>query len=142
MTTQHELVFTLIDTAARLTRRLDRSLSMIKGISFSEYQLLGALTTQPNNASPRVELAERVGLTPSGVTRALKPLEKLGFVETIKDDRDARRSLAALTSAGLELHSDASGVVNDALESLSAFGSTPAAERDQVLRILRELAQG
>jgi len=40
-----------------------------------------------------VDLAAAVGLTPSAVTRALRPLEKLGCVATQKSERDARRSL-------------------------------------------------
>ena len=66
----------------------------------------------------RVELAQAVGLTPSAVTRALKPLEKLCYVETLKSDRDARRSLACLTDSGRELLSDAEGIARDVLQSL------------------------
>lgn len=100
--------------ASRLERRLDRTLSAIKGISFSEYLILRTLLEQPGQAASRVELAAAVGLTPSAVTRALKPLEKLGFVETVKGARDARQALAKLTDQGVELADDAVGVVNDA----------------------------
>jgi len=113
-----EVVERVIRTSDSIVRRLDGNLSMIKGISYSEFQLLSAMEAETKAATTRVLLAQRVGLTPSGVTRALKPLEKLGYVETVKDARDARRSIARLTDAGIELVSDARGVVSDALEHL------------------------
>ena len=112
------LAFELLDAAGYLERRLDRALSTIRGLSFSEYRLLRALAAQPDARAMRVELAQAVGLTPSAVTRALKPLEKLSYVETIKSDRDARRSLACLTESGRELLSDAEGIARDTLVSL------------------------
>ncbi len=111
-------LLTLLGEAAQIERRLDRALSAIKGISFSEYQILRTLLGEPGRAASRVDLAEAVGLTPSAVTRALKPLEKLGFVETVKSDRDARQALATLTGRGLELVDDAVGVVNDVAAEL------------------------
>ncbi len=138
----HDFVFAMLGAAAQTTRRLDRSLSAIKGISFSEYQLLACIYAQPNNSSTRVDLADSVGLTPSGVTRALKPLEKLGFVETIKDERDARRSLATLTPEGIELVTDAAGVVDDTLNRLGNPSDILGSDQERVIELLRNLAQG
>jgi len=109
------LAFDLLNAAGYLERRLDRALSGIRGISFSEYRLLRELAAHPDARAMRVELAQAVGLTPSAVTRALKPMEKLGLVETLKSDRDARRSLACLTDGGRDLLSDAEGVARDVL---------------------------
>lgn len=100
----------------RLERRLDSSLGAIRGISLAEYRLLRALGDAPNAQASRVDLSEAVGLTPSGVTRALRPMEKLGIVSTVKSKRDARLAIAALTPAGRDLLSDASGVVDDAMK--------------------------
>ena len=104
----------------RLERRLDGSLGSIKGISLAEYRLLRALSDAPNSQASRVELAHAVGLTASGVTRALRPLEKLGVVTTVKSQRDARLAIATLTTAGQELVGDASGVVNDTMTLILA----------------------
>ena len=52
------------------------------------------------------------------MTRALKPLEKLGYVATKRDDRDARRSVATITTGGEELLDDAEGVFRDAVREL------------------------
>lgn len=136
-----DFISTLLDAAASITRRLDRSLGAIKGISFSEYQMLSALDRAPSTSSTRVDLANAVGLTPSGVTRALRPLEKLGFIETVKDTRDARKSLAKLTPAGMELVSDARGVVADTVDpSTTMFEALAVDEQDRLVGVLRALA--
>jgi len=113
------LVFALLEAADRVERRLDRTLSYTRGISFREYHLLRALSYFHDGAATRVDLAAAVGLTPSAVTRALKPLEKLGYVMTHKSDRDARRSLAELTTGGRELLADAQLAVDDVIAELS-----------------------
>jgi DNA-binding MarR family transcriptional regulator len=102
----------------RLERRLDKSLGAIRGISLAEYRLLKALGDAPGSQASRVDLAEVVGLTPSGVTRALRPMEKLSIVSTVKSKRDARLAIAALTPAGRELLDDASGVVDDTMKTV------------------------
>ena len=103
---------------SRLERRLDNSLSSIRGISLAEYRLLRAMGDAPASRASRVDLAQAVGLTPSGVTRALRPMEKLGIVSTVKSKRDARLAIAALTPAGRELLNDASGVVDDSMQAM------------------------
>jgi len=64
-----------------------------------------------------------VHLTPSAVTRALKPLEKTGCVTSHKNERDARQTVARLTSAGEELVRDADAVIGDEIAALSILAS-------------------
>ena len=56
---------------------------------------------------------------PSAVTRALKPLEKTGYVTSHKNERDARQTVAKLTAAGEELLRDADAVIGDEIAALS-----------------------
>lgn len=135
----HNLILLLLAASAKVQRSLDGSLSAIKGITFSEYQLLTALANQHNSTATRVGLANAVGHTPSGVTRALKPLEKIGYVTTSKDARDARRSLATLTSQGVELLSDATGVVHDVIADLAGLARLSPLERDRFANSLSQL---
>ena len=135
-----DAVHDLLAAASRLSRHLDTSLSNIKGISLSEFQILAALRTQPGSSSTRVDLARMVGLTPSGVTRAVKPMEKMGVVETIRDERDARKSLAKLTPAGAELVVDAEGVVDDTLAGISALEALTSPRNERTLALLRDIA--
>lgn len=131
----------LADAAHNVERRLDASLGAIRGISYAEYRLLRALGNSPQSRASRVVLAQQIGITPSGITRALRPLEKLGVVKTVKAERDARLAIATLTSAGETLLQDASGVVNDALDTI--LSRTPAVTADIVMIAdrLDELAQ-
>ncbi len=115
------LVFTLLDVAGLIEKRLDGPLACTRGISFREYRLLKSLSEFPGGRAMRVELAQAVRLTPSAVTRALKPLEKLGYVTTEKGERDARQSLARLTEAGGILLSDADSIVADVVAGLPAM---------------------
>lgn len=112
------LAFEFASAWDRLERSLDGQLSSVRGISFAEFRLLRALADAPESQASRVDLAASVGLTASGVTRALQPLEKLKIVKTRRSDRDARLALATLTKAGAELVEDASGVVEDALAAV------------------------
>ncbi len=111
-------VLQFLETASILERKLDHELSNTKGISFSEYRLLKVLSQASSRGFPRIDLANGVGLTASAVTRALKPLEKLGYVTTERSKRDARQSLAVITSAGRNLLDDAQAILQDALREL------------------------
>jgi len=48
----------------------------------------------------RVDLAQQVLLTPSGITRLLEGLQRSGYVEKASCDSDARVVYARLTDAG------------------------------------------
>ena len=108
-------VLQFLETASMLERKLDRVLSCTKGVSFSEYRLLKTLSQAGPSGLSRIDLADGVGLTASAVTRALKPLEKVGLVVTERSERDARQSLAVITPAGRELLADAGNILRDNL---------------------------
>jgi DNA-binding MarR family transcriptional regulator len=115
---EQALALSLATAWHRLERRLDHSLGSIRGISLAEYRLLRALGDAPGSRASRVDLAAATGVTPSGVTRALRPMEKLGIVSTVKSKRDARLAIAGLTPAGRELLDDAAAVVNDTMHGI------------------------
>jgi DNA-binding MarR family transcriptional regulator len=138
-----EQTLTLAFAAAwnRLEKRLDSSLGSIRGISLAEYRLLQALSEAPNSWASRVDLAHAVGLTPSGVTRALRPMEKLGFVSTAKSKRDARLALASLTPTGQELVNDASGVVNDTMTLILERSPKASARMEEMIELLEDFGR-
>ncbi|MCC2956376.1 MarR family winged helix-turn-helix transcriptional regulator [Massilia sp. IC2-477] len=98
---------------ATVSRRLDSALGAHHGISFADYQLLLSLQRAPGGRLRRVDLAEKLGLTASGVTRSLLPLEKIGLVGRQSDPRDARVGYAIITPTGSELVTNASVVVDN-----------------------------
>lgn len=120
----------------RLEKKLDSSLASIRGISLAEYRLLRALSEAPSSWASRVDLAQAVGMTPSGVTRALRPLEKLGLISTARSKRDARLALATLTSAGHELVDDASAVVNDQMKLVLERSPEITSRMDEMIGLL------
>ena len=83
-----------------LNRNLDRTLGAIHGIGVSDFRVMHQLELAPANVLSRVELAEKVSLTASGITRLLNPMEKIGLIEKLQNERDARVSLVRLTEAG------------------------------------------
>ena len=102
--TSLELCLRLTRAWAVLTRRLDNKLSSVHGLSFSDFMVLHNLARAEGARLRRIDLAERMGLTASGVTRTLLPLEKIGLVGRESDPRDARVGYATLTPTGQELH--------------------------------------
>jgi DNA-binding MarR family transcriptional regulator len=125
----------------RFEKRLDSNLGSIRGISLAEYRLLRALSDAPHSWASRVDLAHAVGLTPSGVTRALRPMEKLGMVSTAKSKRDARLALASLTPSGQELVEDASGVVDDTMKAILDRSPKMSARVDEMIDLLDDFCR-
>lgn len=125
----------------RLERRLDQQLSAVRGISLAEYRLLRALADAPNALASRVDLAARVGLTPSAITRALRPMEKLGIVSTVRSKRDARLAVASLTPAGRKLLEDASSVVDDNMSTILERAPLASDNLDLLQAVFAELGR-
>lgn len=123
LTTGTDFCLRLARANAVLIRRFDNALGSHHGISFSDFQLLNHLARAPGGKLRRVDLAERVGLTASGVTRTLLPLEKIGLVSREADPRDARVGFAVITATGHELVQNATDVVDlvsrEAIRSLA-----------------------
>ncbi|HTE45535.1 MAG TPA: MarR family transcriptional regulator [Gemmatimonadaceae bacterium] len=95
---------------ATLSRTIDRRLGGLHGLSFADFMILLELRGASGTRMRRVELSEALGLTPSAVTRALIPLEKIGLVSRQPDPHDARVGYATLTKAGRR-------VLDEAVES-------------------------
>jgi DNA-binding MarR family transcriptional regulator len=124
--------------ATALSRRFDSALGNHHGISFADYQLLRHLARAPEGRLRRVDLAERLGLTASGITRSLLPLEKIGLVTRQSDPRDARVGYAVITPVGAELVANADTLV-DAIAA-EVVGNPPFAHLDAVAQLLGQIA--
>lgn len=80
-----------------LSRRLDARLN---GIGFNEFIILYHLSQADDQKMRRIDLAEKIGLTASGVTRLLLPMEKIGLIKKESNEHDARVSYVVLASGG------------------------------------------
>ncbi len=87
---------------AAVTRQLDRELVAEHGLTINDYEVLLSLARAPDRMLRRVDLAQQVLLTPSGITRLLDGLQRSGYVEKAACDSDARVVYAKLTYGGLK----------------------------------------
>ena len=85
---------------ASLRRQLNAALAE-HGLTVTDYEVLVELTREPDGAR-RVDLADRVQLTASGITRLLDGLEEGGLVERAACKTDRRVTYAVITEAGRE----------------------------------------
>lgn len=83
------------------TKQLNAQLVADHGLTLSDYGVLLQLAWAPDRRLRRVDLAERILLTASGITRLLDGLEHNGFVERAACDVDRRVVYAVLTDRGL-----------------------------------------
>ena len=116
---------------AQMMRRIDQRLSL-HGISFTEYAILQHLADSPEATMRRIDLAEAIGITASGVTRILGPMEKIKLVIKEKNDRDARVSLVKLSPAGATILKDAT----TSLEYAAADFLSPLTE-NQLAKLMK-----
>ena len=109
MNTSLDILFDLALARTLIARDVDHPLS-VHGISLADLAILRELHAAHDGKLRRSELAQRLGVTPSGVARQLGPLERIGLVDRESHDRDARLALVVLTAAGTR-------VVDEALET-------------------------
>ena len=108
-----DAAITLWIKAASLTRKLDASIASVHGIGFIEYIVLHQLMNAPGKAMRRIDLANEICRTASGITRMLSPMEKIGLVEKADNPRDARVSLIKITKSGEEIYKNATNSLNE-----------------------------
>lgn len=84
-----------------VTRQLNAQLNVRHGLTLSDFEVLLRLARAPDRRMRRVDLAEEVLLTASGITRLLDGLERAGLVERASCATDRRVVYAVITDAGL-----------------------------------------
>jgi DNA-binding MarR family transcriptional regulator len=85
-------------TARRVSQIYDRHLEPY-GLTISQFGVLAQIRI---GGSPSIgELAERIVMDPTTLTRSLRPLQQRGLVALTPDARDRRTRRLGLTEAGL-----------------------------------------
>jgi len=97
---QLEAWVSFLRSHAAITRELSAQLQREHGLTLNDYEVLLHLSHAEDGRLRRVDLAQRVVLTASGITRLLEGLEESGFVAKETCASDARVSYAKLTDAG------------------------------------------
>ena len=90
----------LLRAHANLLARLDTELQASQGMSVADYGVLVQLSEEEGGRLRMSELAHRLLLSPSGLTRRLEGLVRAGLVERRQCPTDRRGSFAELTAAG------------------------------------------
>ena len=129
----------LLQAHAGATRMLSAQLLADHGLTINDYEVLLRLSRAPDRQMRRVDLAEEVLLTASGITRLLDGLERAGLVERASCPSDRRVVYAVITDAGLERLRAASESHVAQIEQL--FGSRlDAGELDRLVELLQRIS--
>ena len=84
-----------------LRRALENEVLTPRGLTFNDFEALLHLGRADDNRLRRIDLAERLMLSPSGVTRLLDGLVVAGLIENVSCADDARVTWAKLTDEGV-----------------------------------------
>jgi DNA-binding MarR family transcriptional regulator len=97
---------------------MERELAAAGGLSLSEYDVLLNMAEGPRDGLRPTDLAERIVLTKSGLTRLLDRLVELGYVERRACPSDRRGQLVVLTASGRRAFKRAAPTV---VQSIATF---------------------
>ena len=93
----------MLATHSRLVHELDAELERAHGLPLSSYEVLMNLADAEGNHLRMGELADRLLLSRSGITRLADRLEKQGLIERERCHDDGRGYFALLTDKGRDL---------------------------------------
>jgi DNA-binding MarR family transcriptional regulator len=126
---------------AAVTRAMNAQLVADHGLTINDYEALLHLARAEERRMRRVDLAERLLLTASGVTRLLDGLEQAGYVDRDSCASDRRVTYAVLTDAGLAKLREAS---KSHVADIRSFFETRFSEEelDQLVGLLDRLPLG
>ena len=93
---------TLLRVQALLSRRLQTHLLSEHDLSLGSYDVLVHLAETPGGRLRMNDLADRVMLSRSGLTRLADRLQRDGLINRVSCESDARGLFAVITPAGLD----------------------------------------
>jgi DNA-binding MarR family transcriptional regulator len=93
----------LLETHSVLVAELDSELERDHGLPLSSYEVLMYLGDADDNRLRMGELADRLLLSRSGITRLVDRLERQGLIARVRCHDDGRGFYALLTDHGREL---------------------------------------
>jgi DNA-binding MarR family transcriptional regulator len=96
-----------IETVGPVLADIDADLMSEHGLTSGDYEVFVHLSEAPDRAMRMCDLADKLRLSPSGLTRRLDGLVKLGYIVRGPCPDDRRATLARLTDVGLVKHAAA-----------------------------------
>lgn len=137
---QHAAWAQLLLAHGRITDRIDRDLTDECEMTLAEYEVLEHLASADGQTMRMNELAERVRLSPSGLTRRFDTLVRRGWVtrEPCSDDR--RGINATATPKGMQRYRAATRVHRRGVETY-LFANLEPGELSALASVLGRLAE-
>ena len=123
---------------ALVTRRLESDLMSEQQLPLASYDVLVQLVEAPQHRLRMSELAERVLLSRSGLTRLVDRLEREGLVDRAPCEDDARGLYTVLTAAGYERLRGATGTHLRGVAQ-HAMGRLDDAEAEQLSSLMARI---
>lgn len=135
---QMEVWRTFLRAHASLVRRLEADLLDKHSLPLAWYDVLARLVESEDHRLRMSELADRVMLSPSGLTRLIDRLEANGLVSREHAEGDGRGLYAVLTEEGYRRLRDASGTHLRGIQEYVISNYSPD-ELQEIARLLGRL---
>jgi DNA-binding MarR family transcriptional regulator len=126
---------------AAVSRALEAELEAEQSMSLADYEALMQLAHADGRRLRMSELADRMILTRSGISRLVDRLEAAQYVERVACSTDARGAYAALTEAGYARLQAASPTHLRGVDE-HFLAAIPAEDRDAFVRVLSDILDG
>jgi DNA-binding MarR family transcriptional regulator len=130
----------LLQLNRRVLAELDRDLRTEHGLGVTDFDVLITLYNAPERRLRMSSLAERVMLSPAGITHLVTRLERDSLVRREGDPSDRRKWYTVLTSRGDEVLKDARRTHNATLRR-GLLGVTTPTERRTLQRLWPRLTE-
>lgn len=129
------LVFSIAKAQSVIIKKFDKL--SVHGLGFSDLMILYLLHSDEDGQMRRIDLAEKMGLTASGVTRLLAPMEKTGLISRKTNERDARVSYVVITECGQRIFKEARITAEQI--AMDVFPSLKSRNFNTVIAVLSDL---
>lgn len=111
-----KFVINLAKTQSVFVKRFESGLG--NGLGFNEFLILFHLNQSSDKKMRRIDLAEKIGVTASGITRMLLPMEKIGLIKSDYISDDARVKFVLISKSGQEKIKETIERLNDLIEEI------------------------
>lgn len=132
-------IITLSKVQSALSRKCDGPLGA-HGLGLNDFTVLYHLSQAPEEKLRRVDLAQKMGITASGVTRLLSSMEKIGLVSRLANEHDARISYVVLAPSGKRVFEESLKAAQYLSNDL--FTPTQSKKIEKIMEGLEEIGAG
>ena len=81
-------------------------LGLGQGIGFNDFRILYHLDNSTDGKMRAIDLAEKISMTQSGITRMVLPMEKIGLISREDSDQDGRVKYVKIAPGGKRILQD------------------------------------